>query len=83
MLAQSHSALSPVHPYPEHYHRCRLAALIVPIILTTTFVKAEYVARGASFLAGVLFFSQPYMSRAVRYAIRTYPNWRELIKLQK
>lgn len=76
------NALSPTHPYPEHLPRLRLAAVLLPIALVTIFVKMQYLARGASFLTGVLFFSQPYMSKAFRWFVTRYPDWMDFLQVQ-
>lgn len=77
------SALSPTRPYPEHIHRIRLAAVLLPIALLTAFVKVQYMARGATFFMGVGFFSQPYMTKGWRWFVKNYPNWMELLEVQK
>ena len=43
----------------------------------------QYLARGASFLTGVLFFSQPYMSKAFRWFVTKYPDWMDFLQVQK
>lgn len=78
-----HSALSPVHPYPEHAHRLRLAAVLLPIALLTAFVKVQYMARAATFFMGVGFFSQPYITKGWRWFIKNYPNWMDFLQVQK
>ena len=61
----------------------RLAAVLLPIALITIFVKTQYLARGASLLTGVLFFSQPYMSKAFRWFVIKYPDWMDFLQVQK
>lgn len=77
------SALSPTPPYPEHEHRIRLAAVLLPIALLFAFVKVQYMARGATFFMGVAFFSQPYMTKGWRWFVAKYPNWMDFLQVQK
>lgn len=79
----ANSALSPTRPYPEHIHRIRLAAVLLPIALLTAFVKVQYMARGATFFMGVGFFSQPYMTKGWRWFVTNYPNWMDFLQVQK
>ena len=78
-----YSALAPCPPYPEHGPRLRLAAVLLPVMLITVLVKAQYLARGATFFMGVAFFSQPYMTKGWRWFTTKYPHWPELLMIQK
>ena len=52
-------------------------------MLVAAVVPVAWLARGTSFITGVLFFSQPYMSRAWTWLNTHYPDWMELLKLEK
>lgn len=64
-------------------HKLRLAALILPIGLGTAFIKAQYFVRACTFLFGVIFFSQPYLTIGWRWLNRNYPEWPQYLVLQQ
>lgn len=77
------NALQPTVPYPQHFARIRLAACIAPLVLVTAFVPVQYLCKGASFAMGLAFFSDPYMKKAWTWFVTNYPDWTEMLKLEK
>jgi hypothetical protein len=77
------NALQPTVPYPQHSARIRLAACVAPLILVTAFVPVQYLCKGGSFAMGLAFFSDPYMKKAWTWFVTHYPDWMEMLKLEK
>ncbi|KAI1792006.1 hypothetical protein LXA43DRAFT_888244, partial [Ganoderma leucocontextum] len=77
------NALEPAPPFPKYEARFRLAAVVVPLLVTSFTVPAEVVLRGMWFLIGLVFFSQPVLSRAIDGLNRQAPHWREHIELRR
>jgi hypothetical protein len=76
------NALSPMPPFPPNAALQRLAGVMAPLFFVALFVKAAWVVRGAEFLLGFLFFSQPWLSAGWRWLNRNYPDWVKLLDLQ-
>lgn len=64
-------------------HKLRVTAVLVPVLFIFVFVKMQYLARGFSFIAGVAFFSQPYLTKAWHYLNENYPDWPKYLEVQK
>lgn len=76
------SALSPTAPFPQR-KKYELAAILLPILLLSLVVTPYMVVKGTTFLIGVVFYSQPYLSLGFAYLNENYPYWQEAISLQK
>ena len=70
-------------PFPKYQARLRLAAIFAPLLLAAFVVPAEAVVHGTSFLIGVVFFSQPVLTRMYEELNRRVPNWQEYLELRR
>lgn len=66
-----------------HTPRVRLAACLLPVLLITAFIPIQWLAHGGSFFTGVTFFSQPYMTKGWIWFTTKYPNWMDMLQVQK
>ncbi|TBU41265.1 hypothetical protein BD309DRAFT_898423 [Dichomitus squalens] len=77
------NALEPVPPFPKYQARLRLAAVFAPLLVAAFVVPAEVVVHGTALLTGVIFFSQPILTRTYEELNRRVPNWREYLELRR
>ncbi|KAF8470718.1 hypothetical protein BDZ91DRAFT_847019 [Kalaharituber pfeilii] len=75
------NALSPTPPF-SRTTPYKLAGVLLPVFLASLVVTPYMVVKGATFFAGVTFYSQPYISRGLDYLNKHYPNWQEAISLE-
>ena len=77
------SALEPVPPFAKYEARLRMSAVVVPLLVASLTLRAEAALRGMSFFIGIIFFSQPVLSRAFERLTRRAPHWRERLALRR
>jgi hypothetical protein len=77
------NALSPTPPFPPHLHRLRLAALLVPFLLVSTYVTSYMFVKTITFGFGFAFFGDPIIRVGMRWLNRTIPHWEKLFELRK
>ena len=76
------NALSPTPPFPQTLYRLRLAAVLVPLLLTSLFVSSYAFVKGVTLGAGFGFFGDPVLSRAFDLLNRRFPHWQKLLELR-
>ncbi|OTA65744.1 hypothetical protein K449DRAFT_346845 [Hypoxylon sp. EC38] len=76
------NALSPTPPFPRDIYRLRLAALVLPLFLTSLFVTSYMFMKGVTFGVGFGFFGDPIMSRGLKWLNHRFPNWQKLLELR-
>ncbi|KAF2644593.1 hypothetical protein P280DRAFT_418644 [Massarina eburnea CBS 473.64] len=76
------NALSPTAPFPKDRYRLRLAALILPLLLTSLFVSSYMFTKGMTFSVGFGFFGDPIITRGLDRLNRKFPNWQKLLELR-
>ncbi|KAJ5918828.1 hypothetical protein N7454_009972 [Penicillium verhagenii] len=77
------NALSGTRPFPRRAPRLRLACIVAPLCLISTFVSSYMFMKTSGFLFGFAFFGDPIIWRAIAYLNRKIPNWQKLLELQK
>jgi hypothetical protein len=75
------NALSPTPPFHET-KRLQLSAVVAPIFLVSLFIKAAWVVRGAEFITGFAFFSDPIMQRGIQYLNEKIPDWPKYLQIR-
>jgi len=76
------NALSPTPPFPQNIYRIRLAALVVPLLLTSLFVSSYMFMKGVTFGIGFGFFGDPIIQRGLALLNRKFPNWQKILELR-
>ncbi|KAH7045112.1 hypothetical protein B0J12DRAFT_711932 [Macrophomina phaseolina] len=76
------NALSPTPPFPRNIYRLRLAALVVPVLLTSLFLSSYLFMKGVTFSTGFLFFGDPILSRALTWLNSRFPHWQRLLEIR-
>lgn len=62
----------------------RLIAILLPFVFgVSLFVTPYMVLKTTSFLAGLIFFGDPLITRGLAWLNRTVPNWQKLLELRK
>lgn len=75
------NALSPTPPFP-HTAQYQLAAILVPLFLISLFVKPAHVVHGATFITGLVFFTDPLLQRGIRLLNEKIPDWPKYLQLR-
>ena len=75
------NALSPTPPFP-HTTRHQIAAIVVPILLGSFFVKPAHIVYGTSFFSGLIFFSDPLLQRGIKMLNEKIPDWPKYLELR-
>ena len=83
LLILSPSALEPVAPFPKWTARLRFAGILVPLMVASLIVPVKMVVDGTMFLIGVLFFSQPILSKLTYKLTHRFPHWRKFLELRR
>lgn len=76
------NALSPTPPFPHDAYRLRLAAVLVPVMASSTFITNYMVVKGITFGIGFGFFGDPVISRGLEWLNNTFPKWQKLLELR-
>ncbi|KAJ5924709.1 hypothetical protein N7466_008896, partial [Penicillium verhagenii] len=76
------NALSGTRPFPRRAPQLRLACIVAPLCLISTFVSSYMFMKTTGFLFGFAFFGDPVIWRAIAYLNRKIPNWQKLLELQ-
>ncbi|KAJ7358206.1 hypothetical protein DFH08DRAFT_671305, partial [Mycena albidolilacea] len=76
------NALSPTPPFPPHLHRLRMAALLVPFLLVSTYITSYMFVKTITFGFGFAFFGDPIIRVGMRWLNRTIPHWEKLLELR-
>ncbi|KAK7712745.1 hypothetical protein SLS57_007699 [Botryosphaeria dothidea] len=76
------NALSPTPPFPRNTYRLRLAALVVPLLLTSAFVSSYLFMKGVTFASGFVFFGDPVLSRSLTWLNSHFPHWQKLLEIR-
>ncbi|KAK3987360.1 hypothetical protein QBC44DRAFT_331635 [Cladorrhinum sp. PSN332] len=76
------NALSPTPPFPTEVHRLRLIALVIPLFAMSFIVSAYMFVKSATFIAGLVFFGDPVISRGLDWLNRTMPQWKKVLELR-
>ena len=75
------NALSPTPPF-HHTTQYELAALFVPLILLSFFLKPAHLVHGTTFFSGFIFFSDPIQQRGLQLLNEKIPDWPKYIQLR-
>ena len=75
------NALSPTPPFSQK-NRLQLGAIFAPILLTSLFIQAQWVVRGATFGIGFGFFSDPLIMRGVHWLNTNIPDWPKYLEIR-
>lgn len=75
------NALSPTPPFP-HTSQYQLAAILAPLLLVSFFVKPAHIVYGSSFLAGIIFFTDPLLQRGITLLNEKIPDWPKYLQLR-
>ncbi|RMD40228.1 hypothetical protein DV735_g4902, partial [Chaetothyriales sp. CBS 134920] len=70
--------LSPTPPF-SHNKRIELAAMLIPISLLSLAITLQQVARTATFVFGLTFFSEPVIQHATDLLDTNHPGWRKYL----
>ncbi|KAI0756005.1 hypothetical protein C8Q80DRAFT_1092010 [Daedaleopsis nitida] len=77
------NALDPVVPFPKWTARLRLAGVLLPLLLANFILSAKMLVDGTMFLVGVVFFSQPVLSRLTVKFTHRFPHWQKYLELRR
>jgi Protein of unknown function (DUF3292) len=75
------NALSPTPPFP-HTTQHQLAAVVVPLLFISLFVKPAHVVHGTTFFSGLIFFSDPVLQRGIKLLNEKIPDWPKYLQLR-
>jgi len=53
------------------------------MLLASLIVTPYILMKALTFFGGVVFYSQPYITKGLNYLNTNYPGWQEKISLQK
>ncbi|KAJ0121908.1 hypothetical protein J7T55_002418 [Diaporthe amygdali] len=76
------NALSPTAPFPRNAYRLRLALVVTPLLLVSSFVSSYMFTKGMTFAIGFGFFGDPVIARGLELLDRRFPNWQKLLELR-
>ena len=76
------SALQPLPPFPKWTARIRLGLVLLPLLIATFIVPSSIVVHRMTILIGIMFFSQPILSRLAHKLHHNFPNWRRYLALR-
>ncbi|KAH7380648.1 hypothetical protein BKA66DRAFT_419409 [Pyrenochaeta sp. MPI-SDFR-AT-0127] len=74
--------LEPTRPFPTNRYHFRLAAVVVPLFLTSLFVSSYMFTKGVTFGIGFGFFGDPIIWRGLDLLNRNFPNWQKMLELR-
>lgn len=77
------SALEPREPFDKLRGKRRIAAMVLPMLIMSTFLNPSMVFRMSTFSFGAAFFGQPLISRGMTWLHRNYPHWQEIFEIKK
>lgn len=76
------NALSPTAPFPKEKPRIKLAAVLAPVLLISTFTSSYLFMKMNGFFIGFGFFADPLIWRALSYLNREFPHWQKLLEIR-
>ncbi|KAH6666401.1 hypothetical protein B0J14DRAFT_620514 [Halenospora varia] len=76
------NALSPTAPFPKEKPRIKLAAVLAPVLLISTFTSSYMFMKMNGFFIGFGFFADPLIWRGLSYLNREFPHWQKLLEIR-
>ncbi|KAL9108328.1 MAG: hypothetical protein Q9227_006927 [Pyrenula ochraceoflavens] len=75
------NALSPTPPFPQ-WPRLRLASLILPALLLSTYVSPYILTKSLTLILGTAFFSDPALQRGIQLLNEKIPDWPKYLEIR-